>query len=125
MSRAKKVLSPYGKLLRKLRIDNDDSGVLLADKVGVKGVVVSQIERGRCKIPKGFTAKVAELYKLTQEQIDELIKAEEHQLLVVQLALDACDTESYDILVNLSKKIAESSKITKDVLKNIVDGVFA
>ena len=118
-------LSQYGKILRKLRIDNNDNGVQFADKMGVKSTVVSLIERGRYKIPKGFTERVAKMYKLTKEQIDELVKAEERQLMVVQFVLDGCDSDAYDAIVALSKKIADNPRVTKKELKSMINGIFS
>lgn len=58
------MLSEYGKILRKIRID---SGELLNDmaiKLDVSPALLSYIENGKREIPQDFTQKVLNYYKL-------------------------------------------------------------
>lgn len=112
-------LSPYGKIFRKLRVDNDDSGEAVGRKLGVSGAVISAIDRGRCKVPRGFTEKVVKLYNLTDEQKEELLKAEEAQTQFLRMSVRNCDGEAYDILRNFLVTLESCSEITKSTLKSV------
>lgn len=115
----KSSLSPYGKVFRKLRVDNDDSGESVGRKLGVSGAIISAIDRGRCKVPRGFTEKIVKLYKLSPEQKAELLKAEEAQTKFLRLSVRNCDGEAYDILKKIVVALDECSEITKSTLKSV------
>jgi len=72
------MLSGYGKILRKIRIDNGELLNDMAIKLKVSPALLSYIENGKREIPQGFTEKVITDYSLTAD-VAESLKAEEIQ----------------------------------------------
>jgi len=70
------MLSAYGKILRKIRIDNNELLNEMATKLKVSSALLSYIENGKREIPKDFTSKVIEVYALDAE-VAEQLRAEE------------------------------------------------
>jgi transcriptional regulator with XRE-family HTH domain len=69
------MLTPFGKLVRKRRID---AGVLLkemADGVGLSSAFLSAVETGRKPIPPRLVDRVAEFFNMDMVEREELTKA--------------------------------------------------
>lgn len=62
----------YGKYLKKLRIDNDETIAKMAGGMGITPSYLSAIESGERVIPVDFTEKLAQRYKLGEESKEEL-----------------------------------------------------
>ena len=67
----------YGKELKILRVKEDELSQTMAKKLKITPSLLSAIESGARKIPVGFTEKVAKMYKLSEDDIKRLKKAEE------------------------------------------------
>jgi transcriptional regulator with XRE-family HTH domain len=63
-----KKMTPFGKAMRKIRIDRDLLLGEVADMLGVSSSYLSQIETGKKPIPDGLADKVATRIKLTAEE---------------------------------------------------------
>ena len=89
------LVSEYGKILRKIRIDKGLTMAQMAKAVGITSAYLSTIERGNRNIPKNLTKNIINHYKLSNEQVEELQKAE-------YLSMDSIEIDLSDI--DLSKK---------------------
>lgn len=72
------MLSGYGKLLRKIRIDYGELLYDMAKKLKISPTMLSYIENGKREIPQDFTEKVITCYGL-REDIAEQLRLEESQ----------------------------------------------
>ena len=70
------MVTNYGKILRKIRIDNGEILGDMADNLNISSAYLSSIENGGRTIPQDLTKKISEIYSLTPQQIQELEKAE-------------------------------------------------
>lgn len=68
--------TPYGKLLKKLRIDFDETAADMARKLDISTSLLNSIESGARAIPSGLSEKVAKAYSLKGKQRDDLILTE-------------------------------------------------
>lgn len=66
----------YGKELRKLRIDEDETIQQMAEKLNISISYLSSIESGNRKIPNDLTEKIIEKYSLNKERSEILWQAE-------------------------------------------------
>lgn len=66
------MLTEFGKILRKIRIDNQELLKDMAKKLGVSSAYLSAVETGKRKVPSDWVPKVAALYTLDRESKDEL-----------------------------------------------------
>lgn len=70
------MLSEYGKILRKIRIDNGELLNDMAQKVEVSPALLSYIENEKREIPVDLTTKVIDCYELNAGIASALRKAE-------------------------------------------------
>lgn len=65
-------VTEIGKYLRKLRIENDETGKIMAIKLGITSAYLSAIELGKRKITDEVRDEIIWTYGLNDEQIIEL-----------------------------------------------------
>ena len=84
-----KMITEYGKFLRKLRIDQGQILKTMAEKLGVSSAFLSAVENGKKKIPKTWEEKLVKEYKLDEEQLTELRRSQQdsQQLIEINLAM--------------------------------------
>lgn len=66
----------YGKYLKKIRIDKDNTLAAMAKDMGIAPSYLSAIESGERVIPVDFTEKISEKYSLDDTAKDELRELE-------------------------------------------------
>ena len=69
------MITEFGKLLRKLRIDHSEILKDMAEKLGVSSAFLSAVETGKRNIPESWPDEIAKLYSLdakTSRQLKEL-----------------------------------------------------
>ncbi|MEX3623546.1 helix-turn-helix transcriptional regulator [Viridibacillus arvi] len=66
------MLTDFGKFTRKLRIDHDENLKDMASKLNVTSRSLSEVERGKRKIPDEWAQSIAEKYVLSEQQLNEL-----------------------------------------------------
>ena len=69
------MLTPFGKALRKLRLDLNISLKDMAAKLNVSSSFLSAVETGKKKIPQNFLEKIITSYKLSRKNVWELSDA--------------------------------------------------
>lgn len=70
------MLSEYGKILRKIRIDRGELLGDMAGKLEISPALLSYIENGKREIPQDFTEKLKSCYDLDSIIIESLQMAE-------------------------------------------------
>lgn len=77
---AKKVYSPKGQILKKLRNERDLSMKQVADLVGCSDTFISFLENGRAEIPKTEVFdKILKVYEVSQRAFDERVRRHERE----------------------------------------------
>ena len=66
----------YGKYLKKIRIDRDETSAVMAKKLEVSPSYLASIETGSREIPAGFSSRLVDVYELTEVEVGELVQAE-------------------------------------------------
>ncbi|WP_375670526.1 MULTISPECIES: helix-turn-helix domain-containing protein [unclassified Bartonella] len=69
------MLTPFGKILRKLRIDHSERLLDMAKKLDISVAFLSSVEIGKKSVPVGLEEKIIELYALDQE-VAEILRRE-------------------------------------------------
>jgi len=69
------MLTVFGKMLRKYRIDHELLLKDMADELKVSVAFLSAVEIGRKKIPADFISKLKLAYTLSEEIVKELVEA--------------------------------------------------
>ncbi len=65
-------LTPFGRFIRKYRIDHDILLKHMADKLGLSSAFLSAIENGAKSIPFDFEDKLIKIYPFTIDEINQL-----------------------------------------------------
>lgn len=66
------MLSEFGKICRKIRIDHNELSKDMADKLGVTPAYLSAVELGKRNVPNGWAHKISQLYSLDKKTSEEL-----------------------------------------------------
>ncbi|WP_375631775.1 MULTISPECIES: helix-turn-helix domain-containing protein [unclassified Bartonella] len=68
------MLTPFGKTLRKIRLDRFERLLDMADKLGISVAFLSSVEIGKKSVPVGMEEKIIKLYALDQNMASLLRK---------------------------------------------------
>ncbi|UNF46201.1 helix-turn-helix domain-containing protein [Bartonella krasnovii] len=68
------MVTSFGKILRKLRIDHSERLLDMAKKLDISVAFLSSVEIGKKSVPVGMEEKVIELYNLDQDMASLLRK---------------------------------------------------
>jgi HTH-type transcriptional regulator, competence development regulator len=115
-------LTPFGKALRKLRIDRDMLLKDLADKMSVTPAFLSAIEAGRKAIPHGMTDRVASLMNLDSTDYQQLKQAADLSVASVQIPLSSASSLfDRSLATQLARNFDELDESQKTAIKQIMD----
>lgn len=81
------MVTGYGKILRKIRIENCEVLGHMAKKLDISISYLSSIENGERNLPKGFTEKVSQVYSLSKKEKIGLDKAEQEYIRETKISL--------------------------------------
>ena len=115
------LVSEYGKILRKIRIDKGLTMAQMAKAVGITSAYLSTIERGNRNIPKYLTQNVINHYKLSSEQVAELQKAELLSIDSIEIELSDVDLDKKTLVFTLAKNLKNMTYEQVAMIKNIVE----
>jgi len=68
--------TPYGKFLKRIRVDRDETISFMATKMNLSTSYLASIETGAREIPAGFSSELIRTYRLSDKEISELVAAE-------------------------------------------------
>lgn len=111
----KKDYTPFGKYFSKLRKDRKQSITEAAKLLGVSIAYISSVEHGDREIPSDWRMKIAEIYKLTDDEIAELNDSYFNTPSLKKISL--ADVES--CMTNMINNIAKNSKQKEEMLKDL------
>ena len=100
----------FGKELRKIRIDKDETIHAMAKKLGISISYLSAIEAGSRKIPSDMVDKIIEKYHLNKERSDILRQAEAESSIEIEIDLSTVTAEQRKLVFALSRKLNDMSE---------------
>lgn len=104
------MITELGKEIRKLRIDKGENLSSMSKKLGISISYLSAIENGVREIPADFVDKLSEIYHLSKEKKDELVKAEANSVSKISISLNLADYQQRQLAFTLSRKLKDLSK---------------
>lgn len=69
------MLTDFGKILRKLRVDHNERILDMAEKIGKSSAFISAVERGQKPIPDDFDDLIIQAYDLHGQEAQAIRKA--------------------------------------------------
>lgn len=100
----------FGKELRKMRIDRDETLATMAKKMGISISYLSAIENGIRAVPDGFVEKLSSKYRLSKKTTDALSSALDRSVSNVDISLQSALPLQRDLVVMLSRKLPDISE---------------
>lgn len=115
-----KVLSPFGKLVRKIRVDRDETQGMMASKLRITPSYLSSIEHGRCLVPQDLIPVLVKRYRLDRGMEKMLTEAAEKQQRHAKVHLDHCDEDVRQFVLKLADTVNRRCFVTKKNLDKIL-----
>ena len=116
------LLSNYGKVLRKIRIDKGLTMAQMAKAIGITSAYLSTIERGKRNIPKSLTQDIIGHYELSNEQVAELRNAECLSMDSVEVDISSAGLHERILVLSLAKNLKNMTYEQIEMIKNIMEG---
>ena len=115
-------LTPFGKALRKLRIDEDMLLKNMADGASVTPAFLSAVEAGRKPIPHYLISRIADSMKLGQARVEELREAAAISASRVEIPLSS-ENSTFDrtLAVQLARNFNTLDEQQKNSIREIMD----
>lgn len=116
------MLTKVGKMLRIMRLNNDEILKDMADKLNVSSAFLSAVENGKKKMPKAMRRKIITEYGLDQNQIFELDEAIMESNHTVEINIETMSDEKKKLAISFARSFGELSdkdvKVFADYLSN-------
>ena len=115
------MITAIGKYLRKLRIQHNEILKDMADHLGVKSAFLSAVENGKKKMPKAWPEKLADIYGLTQEDIEELMLADMESQETIKLNLENVANGKRKLAISFARQFDSLDTDTAEQIFNILN----
>ena len=115
------MLTEFGKISRKIRIDND---VLLKDMAGelnISAAFLSKLETGKSKPNLKLADKIKNIYKLNDKAYNDLINAINIDKKSIIQPVFAKSKSDMKLIVKLANSLKNMSKSQKQELAKLLD----
>ena len=116
------MVTAFGKFCRKLRIDNGQIMMNMADKLGVSPSFLSAVENGKKSIPTTWFKQLTDVYGLSKDAQNELKKSIELSVTEVKFNLKSENDNDREIIVAFARQFKTMDNSKKELLKNLLVG---
>ena len=99
------MLTEFGKVLRKLRINRQEILKDMADTLKVSSAYLSAVETGKRRIPTDWVSRISESYSLSQDEQSELQYAAEISTPDVTISLSGASPARRDAVLSFAKAL--------------------
>ena len=104
------MLTKVGKLLRKMRLDNDEILRDMAKKLEVTSSFLSAVENGKKKMPKTMRAKLIKNYDMNADEISTLDDAIMESNDTVEIGIKTMSEAKKGLAVSFARSFGELSE---------------
>lgn len=115
------MLTPFGQIVRKHRIDKLLTLKEMADAAGVSSAFLSAVEMGRKPIPVDLIPKIAAFLELSRDEEKKLAEAVEVSMKEVRIGLEGLRPSHREAAVILARRFATFSPEDVERLKKIIE----
>lgn len=116
-----KGLTTYGKFLRKLRVDNNETLKDMASKMGVSVAYLSAIELGRREIPQTWNDTIYEIYKLDDAKFEEMLVEYSKSVNDIKISFEDLGEQERKIVTSFARKFSSFTEEQFKKIENIID----
>jgi transcriptional regulator with XRE-family HTH domain len=114
------MLTEFGKLCRKLRIDRGELLKDMADKLGVTPAYLSAVEIGKRNVPNDWPKKIMEKYSFDLDGYNYFKDAAENSQLQIKLNLKELNKKDKDLALAFARVFTELDENDKEKIKSVL-----
>lgn len=115
------MLTTFGKICRKIRIDQ---GILMYDmarELGVSSAFLSKVENGKSKPVREWAEQIAEVYDLDGDTYRELVDAIEEARAEVVETISAGNQDDMDMILKFARQLGTMSESKKETFAKLLE----
>ena len=105
------MITRVGKVLRQIRLNNDEVLKDMAEKLGVSSAFLSAVENGKKKMPKRIRNALIKKYKLSNEEVINLDNAIYESNDSVEINIQSLSDAKKGLAVEFARSFGELSDI--------------
>lgn len=98
------MITEFGKVLRKLRIDHGEILKTMAERLNMTSSYLSAIECGKRNIPPDLIEKLVSIYELTEGEQEILSNARDKSLKSIEIELNTDNPIKRDLVLQFARK---------------------
>lgn len=114
-------MTEIGKFLKKIRVDNGEVLLTMAEKLGVTPSFLSAVELGKKKMPYEWNLKIRSVYALTKAQEEELDDAIAKSEKAVMLDIEEVSPTAKKLAVSFARSFKDFTDEQLDALKKLMN----
>ena len=115
--------TPFGKLIRQLRIKHDILTKDMAEAVDVSVAQLSALELGSRKLTNVYIESICNYFIKMEGDISELRAAADKSLTDITINLKETDSGGRDLAASFARKFPEMSKLDKEKISKLLNNM--
>jgi len=115
-----KMLTDFGRFLRKIRIDCGEILRDMAEKLNVSAAYLSAVEMGKRNIPEQWVNRISELYNLSEEEKNNLNDAADNSAKSITLNFDNISNSHKETAILFAREFENVDTETLDKIKKLL-----
>nr|DAO90694.1 MAG TPA: helix-turn-helix domain protein [Caudoviricetes sp.] len=115
------MITRFGKLLRKIRIDNDQILKDMANELNVTVAYLSAVENGKRQVPDSWLSTLIQSYDLSDDEALELQRAAYENKDNVKINLQNSSCAEVDLALSFARKFKNLTDEDMRSLRKILD----
>ena len=115
-----KMLTDFGRFLRKIRIDYGEILKDMADKLNVSAAYLSAVEMGKRNIPEQWVDKISQLYNLSEEEKSNLKNVADSSAKSITLSFENISNSRKETAILFAREFENVDAETLDKIKKLL-----
>jgi len=116
------MITEFGKVLRKIRIDRDEILKDMASKLNVTAAYLSSVENGKREIPREWVFEIIQIYELGEDEALEIEEAALASRKSIKFKLDEESARDRDLVLAFARRFRDLSDSDVEVMKDLLEG---
>jgi len=114
------MLTEFGKMCRKIRIDSNELLADMADKLGVSASFLSAVENGKRNVPEDWLGTIGEEYALSQDERKELRDAARDSVRQIKIQMKDLGAEDRDLVLSFARNFERLDRNDRDKILRLL-----
>lgn len=115
------MLTEFGKMLRKIRIDHEQLLIDMAEKLEVTASYLSAVEMGKRNIPERWVEKIVKVYNLDQKQKKQLEEAAYNSKQQIKVPINDLEKADRNLVLSFARQFKGLGEDEKEQILAILN----